>query len=182
VDEVLALGGSGGLAVDVGTGSGAIALALASEGTFDRVVGTDVSLDALAVARSNAHACRDALRVPVTFRHGSLLAPLLGERARVIVSNPPYIAYDEAAALPAAVRDWEPGVALFSGDNGMAATSALVRAAAELLEPGGLLALEVDARRAQLTAELAGADRRYREIGIRLDLAGRERFVVAWRA
>jgi release factor glutamine methyltransferase len=64
----------------------------------------------------------------------------------------------------------------------MAATSALVRAAAELLEPGGLLALEVDARRAQLTAELAGADRRYREIGIRLDLAGRERFVVARRA
>src|SRR6185437_10594353 len=108
VEQVLQLsGGMGGTAVDIGTGSGAIALSLASEGIFDRVVATDVSLDALAVARLNASRLAGALRAPVEFRHGSLLAPITDLRAAVIVSNPPYIAYHEAAELPAGVRDWE---------------------------------------------------------------------------
>ena len=68
-------GEPGGIAVDVGTGSGAIALALANEGRFDRVIGTDVSLDALAVARANATRCAQVLRAPVELRAGSLLGP-----------------------------------------------------------------------------------------------------------
>lgn len=171
----------GGIAVDVGTGSGAIALALAQEGRFERVIATDVSRAALEVARANRDRLALALRSPVELRHGSLLAPLAGVRARAVVSNPPYIAYDEAAALPASVRDWEPPTALFSGDSGMAATARIVRDSAELLEPGGLLALEVDARRASLAAELALADGRYRDVAVRLDLAGRERILLATR-
>jgi release factor glutamine methyltransferase len=170
-----------GVAVDVGTGSGAIALSLASEGSFARVIGTDVSLDALAVARANARRCAPALRAPVELRHGSVLAPVSERGLCAVVSNPPYIAFDEAASLPAVVRDWEPSVALFSGAGGLAVISALVRAAAPALAAGGLLALEVDARRASLVAELAASHGMYDGVGVLLDLTGRERFVVARR-
>ena len=171
----------GGLAVDVGTGSGAIALALASEGRFDRVLATDLSDDALAVARRNAELLAPALRAPVEFRRGSGLAPVRGERARAVVSNPPYIAYDELRALPAGVRDWEPAVALCCSGTGLDVTFGVVRDAADVLEPGGVLALEVDVRRASLVAERVAADRRYADVTVRLDLTGRERFVVARR-
>ena len=183
VDLVLGelAGRPGGTAVDVGTGSGAIALSLAAEGRFERVIGIDISLDALAVARENARHVACALRGPVELRHGSLLGPVRGERVRVVVSNPPYIAYAEAAALPANVRDWEPAVALYSGASGMDATVRLVREAAEVLEPGGLLAMEVDSRRAALAAECVASDGRYTQVRVRLDLSGRERFVLARR-
>ena len=99
----------------------------------------------------------------------------------VVVSNPPYIAYPEAAELPADVRDWEPAIALFSAENGMRATREIVAAVTDGLKPGGLLALEVDARRASLVAERLASDGRYANIGIELDLTGRERFVLATR-
>ncbi|HEX6965815.1 MAG TPA: peptide chain release factor N(5)-glutamine methyltransferase [Gemmatimonadaceae bacterium] len=182
VDAVLEhVGHAGGVAVDIGTGSGAIALSLASEGHFERVIGTDVSLGALSVARRNAERLASVLRCPVEFRSGSLLAPLGGARPSLIVSNPPYIAYGEAPELPPAVRDWEPPIALFSGEEGMAATARIIRDAAEVLESGGLLALEVDSRRASLAAELAMADGRYTRVSVRLDLAGRERILLATR-
>ncbi len=186
VDEVLARleGRDGGTLVDVGTGSGAIAIALACEGRPDRVIATDVSLDALAVAGRNVALLRTALCAHVELRHGSLLAPVqdLGEGAlRAVVSNPPYIAFAEAEQLPPSVRDWEPALALYAGSEGMAAIAAIVREAAPLLERGGLLALEVDARRAGLAAELAASDGRYTDISVRLDLVGRERFVLATR-
>jgi release factor glutamine methyltransferase len=173
--------GGGGVAVDVGTGSGAIALALATEGCFDRVIATDISMGALQVARANVEHLAGALRAPVELRSGSLLAPVRDVRARVLVSNPPYIAHSEAAALPLSVRDWEPPIALFSGEEGMAATAALVRGAPAVLEPGGLLALELDSRRAALAAEIALADGRYRDVSVRLDFAGRERILLARR-
>jgi release factor glutamine methyltransferase len=169
------------VAIDVGTGSGAIALALAAEGNFSRVFGTDVSLDALAVARRNSDVCRPMLRAPVDFVHGSLLAPLLDVRASVVVSNPPYIALGEASQLPASVRDWEPPIALYSGSDGLTATARLVREAADVLTPGGLLAIEVDVRRASLVAELVSRERRFHAIRVELDLTGRERFVLARR-
>jgi len=173
------------LAVDVGTGSGAIALALASEGPFAEVVGTDLSLDALIVAERNARLLRSrgALRARLVLAHGSLLTPLRakGLRAHVVVSNPPYIAFDEARDLPADVRDWEPPVALFSGSQGLDVSTRLVREAADALVSGGLLAMEVDARRASLVAELVAGDSRYCDVGVHLDLTGRERFVLAHR-
>jgi release factor glutamine methyltransferase len=182
VEAVLEMAGDwDGIAVDLGTGSGAIALSLASEARFTRVVATDVSEGALTVARDNAVRLAAALNTPVEFRQGSLLAPLGPERARVIVSNPPYVSHDEAAELPAGVRDWEPPVALFSGGSGMDATAAIIRGAAAHLKPRGLLALEVDARRAALAAELALACGFYEDVSVRLDLAGRERILLARR-
>ena len=171
----------GGVAIDVGTGSGAIALALSAEGRFSRVYGTDISRDALAVAARNAESCKPALRAPVDLLHGSLLGPVLDVRARVVVSNPPYIALGEAPSLPSSVRDWEPAVALFSGTDGMTATARLVREAADVLVPGGLFAIEVDVRRASLAAELVSRDWRFHDIRVELDLTGRERFVLARR-
>jgi len=172
---------AGGIVVDVGTGSGCIALSLASEGSFERVIATDVSADALSVARANAERVVGMLRSPVEFRLGSLLAPLGGERARMVVSNPPYIAAAEAQALPALVRDWEPAIALYSADEGMAHITALGRAAAVVLEPGGWLLLEVDARRAEAAAETVRGNGWYDEVAVHRDLAGRDRFVVARR-
>lgn len=173
--------GGRGTVVDVGTGSGAIALALATEGKFDRVIATDVSLDALAVAERNAAFLRDDLRAPVDFLHGSRLAPVADLRVEAIVSNPPYIAFNELEELPPSVRDWEPPMALVSADQGLAMTRALIREARRVLVSGGLLAFEVDTRRASLVAEALAADGEYRDIAVRLDLTGRERFVLGRR-
>lgn len=174
---------TGGVAIDVGTGSGALALALATEGVvrFDRVYGTDVSLDALRVAHANLRRVQRQLTSPVQLVHGSLLAGLGETRPQVIVANPPYIAFEEAPRLPRSVRDWEPAVALFSPEQGLSVTRQLVTEAVRALAPGGLLALEVDARRAALVAELVSAEQRFATVQVRLDLSGRERFVLARR-
>lgn len=170
-----------GVAIDVGTGSGAIALALATEGAsrFSHVYGTDISRDALAVAERNADSLLARRSSRFELRHGSLLAPLSGVRADLVVSNPPYIALGEASSLPASVRDWEPAVALYGGSDGMAATARLVREAADVLAPGGVLAMEVDMRRASLAAELVSREERFESVRVELDLTGRERFVLA---
>jgi release factor glutamine methyltransferase len=174
-------GDRGGMAVDVGTGSGAIALSLASEGRFAKVIGTDVSLDALAVARANATTMSHRCCAAVDLRHGSLLGPVPETGLAAVVSNPPYISFTEAGELPASVRDWEPAVSLFAADNGMAVIAQLVREAALHLAPLALLALEVDSRRAGLAAALATSNGAYVDVRVLLDLTGRERFVVARR-
>ncbi|WP_411280765.1 peptide chain release factor N(5)-glutamine methyltransferase [Gemmatimonas sp.] len=173
-------GSPGGVAVDIGTGSGAIALSLATEGRFERVIATDLSDDALTVATTNAAqiALAQPTAAPVEFRQGADLAPLRGVLARVIVSNPPYIAYSEAAALPRSVRDWEPTVALFAADHGMARYEAILAGAHELLEPFGWVVFEVDARRAQQIATLA-TTRGYQQVQVVRDLTGRERVLLA---
>jgi release factor glutamine methyltransferase len=177
VDLVLARR-STGVAMDVGTGSGAIAISLAKEGKFERVVATDISQDALEVARINAAAC--GVRIDLNTVGGGEFG-VGGSTIDVVVSNPPYISYAEASELPADVRDWEPAIALFSGKEGMRATAEIVAQAAAALKAGGLLALEVDARRASLAAELVASDGRYENVGVELDLTGRERFVLATR-
>ena len=145
------------------------------------MIATDVSRGALEVAERNAALVRDELRAPVEFLHGSLPAPLAGLRVRALVSNPPYIASSELEELPASVRDWEPPLALLSGDEGLAATRIIVRDAPSVLESGGLLALEVDTRRASLVAEALASNGSYQDVGVHLDLTGRERFVLARR-
>lgn len=170
-----------GVAADVGTGSGAIALALATEMRFARIIATDVSSDALEVARENARRLNNLLLTPVEFRAGNALAPLAGERLDVLVSNPPYIAFEELAALPSSVRDWEPPLALATSHEGLDVTAAIIRQAPDILVPGGLLALEVDVRRASLVADLAERGPGFSDVTVHLDLTGRERFVTAIR-
>ncbi len=173
--------GGKGTVVDVGTGSGAIALALAAEGGFDEVIATDISADALEVARSNLVAIPEEKRARVFFREGDLLAPLGAQLVDTIVSNPPYISPKERDALPQLVREWEPHLALISDEDGMAAIRALVPQAASSLRSGGLFAIEIDARRATLAAEAVSNDGRFADVELRPDLTGRPRFVVARR-
>jgi release factor glutamine methyltransferase len=168
--------------VDIGTGSGAIALSLACEQEFDLVIATDISLDALAVASGNAKSLHKVLKSAVEFRHGSLLAPLAGEKLDAIVCNPPYISFAEIGELPADVRDWEPSLALLCPEDGLAVTRELIRLAPSVLERAGFLALEVDTRRAGTVAEMIAVDGRYSGVEVLLDLTGRERFVFATRA
>ena len=167
---------------DIGTGSGAIALSLAFERPFDRVYATDISLDALQVASANAASLGKVLKSPIEFRHGSLLAPLAGVKLDAVVCNPPYVSFGELAELPSDVRDWEPSIALLSANDGLASTRELVHTAPRFLAKGGLLALEVDIRRAGSVAEMIAVDGRYNEVEVLLDLTGRERFVLARRA
>jgi len=173
----------GGIAVDVGTGSGAIALALASEGELARVVGTDLSADAIAVARHNATRLSSLLRAAVEFRTGDALAPLedLAQSVDLLLCNPPYIAFAELASLPAGVRDWEPPQALVCPDDGLAVTQAVVQGGRRLLRAGGMLAFETDSRRAQRVAQRVRDDGAYEEVRVLHDLTGRERYVLARR-
>ena len=169
--------GSGGVAADVGTGCGCIALALAVEGSFERVIAVERSPEAAALARENAVRVRP--RTPVEIREGDLLAPLAGERYRVIVANPPYLTEAEYERLDPSVRQFEPGEALVSGPDGLAATRALLGGAAALLEPEGMLALEIDERRTEAVRALA---RQYgwARIAIHDDLFGRPRYALAF--
>jgi release factor glutamine methyltransferase len=181
VQEVLdwSRGRQGLHAVDVGTGSGCIALALATEGPFARVVGTDASAEALEVAEENRALA--APGAPVELRHGDLLAPVAGERFDVVVSNPPYVGEEEAAGLDAEVRDWEPRAALFAGPGGLDAYRRLVPAAAEVLRGGGLLALEIGAGQAAAVSRLIEETEFWGPPRVRPDLAGRDRVVLAER-
>ncbi len=173
--------GGTGTVVDVGTGSGAIALALAAESAFTEIVAIDVSPDALKVAQRNLAAIPEDRRARLRFLEGNLLAPLKGHIVEAVVSNPPYISPSEMAELPSTVRDWEPHLALVADDNGMAAIRALVPQAAEVLQAGGLLAMEVDSRRNDVAVAAVVADGRFTDVEPRLDLTGRPRFVVARR-
>jgi release factor glutamine methyltransferase len=180
VDWALKVAGSGGgIAVDVGTGSGAIALSLALEGALERVIATDVSADAIEAAAANLARLGPTLRAPVELRLGSFLAPVLGAGARLLVSNPPYIAAKEMHALPANVRGWEPPLALLSGEDGMAATATIIEGAHQVLAPGGWLVLETDSTRARAAEALVRARDRYTDIAVHPDLTGRDRVLVA---
>lgn len=181
VQEVLdwAAGRTDLRAVDVGTGSGAIALALATEGPFARVVATDVSDGALALACENHQ--RSAPHAPVEFRPGDLLDPLRGEAADVVVSNPPYIGDEEAPSLDAEVRDWEPAQALFAGTGGLDVIRRLVPQAARVLVPGGLLAMEIGERQGAAVCAIIQESNAFGAPRVRPDLAGRDRFVLAER-
>jgi len=182
VDLALALTNRQGTVADVCTGSGAIALALASEGAYTRVVATDVSAEALAVAADNLGTLDPTRQATVEFRRGDLCAPLSGERFGLVVANPPYIADGEAGELPRGVFDWEPHLALFSGPDGIAAIQRLIADVPEVLEAGGVMILETDSRRAAAALALASADARWVDSQLHNDLTGRQRFLVARRS
>jgi release factor glutamine methyltransferase len=155
--------------LDVGTGSGAIALALADEHPGARVVALDLSPDALSLARENVE--RTGLGDRVELRQGDLVDGVRGP-FDLVVSNPPYVRADELSALQPEVRDWEPHVALV-GDG---LTEAIAAGARRILRPGGGLVLEVAENSAQHVAvELRRLG--YDDVGVTLDLAGRDRVV-----
>jgi release factor glutamine methyltransferase len=154
--------------LDVGTGSGAIALAIADEHPGAAVTGVDLSPDALALARENAERAGIAVELAChDLRDGLPAGPW-----DLVVSNPPYVDPDDRDSLQPEVRDWEPAEALFARD----AVGAVARAAVPVLVEGGALVLEVGDGQAEETASLLGA-LGYEDVRTTPDLAGRDRVV-----
>ena len=127
--------------VDVGTGSGAIAVALAHALPFAEITATDISADALAVAKANV--ARNGVADRVRFFKGDLLEAVAGEHFDIVISNPPYVPESDHATLDVEVRDYEPAQALFAGEDGLQIYRRLIPAAFDALVPGGYLALEI---------------------------------------
>jgi release factor glutamine methyltransferase len=165
---------------DLGTGSGAIALALASELPDAEVWATDASADALTVARAN-FAGAGSVAARVRIGEGDWFAALpsaLRGRLRVIVSNPPYVAASEVADLPPEVGRYEPEGALVSGPTGLEAIERIVAEAPAWLEARGSLVVELDPRRADAALRLA-QDAGFAEAYVARDLTDRPRVLVA---
>jgi release factor glutamine methyltransferase len=167
----------GGRVADIGTGSGCLALSLASEGAFSHVIAVEASADALGLAEEN----RRLTGVPVGLLRGDLCAPLQRGAFDALVSNPPYLSSGEYEVVDASVRLWEPKAALVSGSDGLEATNRLLHDARDVLRPGGWLALEVDAGRAEECARRATA-LGWSDVVIQRDLFGRERYLLARRS
>lgn len=176
VDLVLERCASGRIA-DIGTGSGCLALALADEGSFARVVGVDRSREALNLARENI----ELTSLSVSLVCGDLTSAFGGSSLDAVVSNPPYLASGEYESLDPSVRAWEPAAALVSGEDGLAATCRLLADAHRVVRAGGWIALEVDASRAGETAGCARASG-WEAVAIHEDLYGRERYLLARRS
>ena len=127
--------------VDVGTGSGAIAVALAHNMTQAQITALDISAPALEIARENAG--RNGVSGRIRFLESDLLASVADERFEMVVSNPPYVATVDRESLSVEVREHEPALALFAGTDGLDVYRRLIPAAFAVLEPGGFLALEI---------------------------------------
>lgn len=176
IDEAITQWGEA-LVADICTGSGCIALSIAHERTAARVWATDVSPEAVAVAREN----RERLGMEsVEVFEGDLLAALpasLAGRIDVIVSNPPYIPSADVPDLPPEVAGFEPHLALDGGPDGLVVYRRLLDEARAWLRPGGALVVELDERRVSAAAE--EAVQWYQSVRAVRDLAGRDRIVTA---
>jgi release factor glutamine methyltransferase len=172
-----------GVVVDLGTGSGAIALSVAAERPVVEVWATDVSDDALAVAGANLAGLGGHAAARVRLARGAWWGALpeeLRERIDVVISNPPYISSGEMGGIDDSVVAWEPRAALESGESGMEAIGEILTGAPAWLAPRGVAVVEIaphQAARAATIARAAGFD----SVEVRPDLSGRDRALVARR-
>jgi release factor glutamine methyltransferase len=173
---------------DVGTGSGCLAVVLAHELPHAEVFATDVSAAAIEIARRNAarHAVSDRIHFLQTNLLDALSSSSLAPRPSplffdLIVSNPPYVALNEASTLPREVREHEPGAALFGGPTGIEIYGELIKQSAALLRPGGNLAVELGHGAADRVRAILAAQPGWANACITNDLAGIPRVLAAER-
>ena len=165
--------------VDVGTGSGAIAVALAAMLPNANITATDISAAALGVARENAE--RNSVAGRIRFLEGEWLGPVANEQFEIVVSNPPYVPDSDRATLDVEVREHEPALALFAGVDGLAAYRALIPAAYGVLVAGGWIALEIGFGQEAAIRELL-VESGFREIEFTTDLQGIKRVACGRRS
>ena len=166
--------------IDIGTGSGAIAISLAVNRPEWELLATDLSADALNVAEKNAvaHNCADRLN----FSQGNLFQPLEAlpnPRFDWIVSNPPYVSAIEYPRLPPDVRDHEPETALLAGANGLDVIAGILEGAPRFLKPGGRVGLEIGHNHSQDVRDMVQSDSAYSDCQVIKDYSGVERVVIA---
>ncbi|WP_100009877.1 peptide chain release factor N(5)-glutamine methyltransferase [Lentibacillus sediminis] len=163
--------------VDVGTGSGVIAVTLALELPEATVYAMDISAEALEVAAANA----ERLGANVTFLQGDFLQPLIDEQIHpdIIVSNPPYISREEEADLSVTVKNFDPELALFAEENGLAAYRKIIRQSADLLQPGSRMALEIGYQQGDAVKDLVAEAYPVSITEIIKDINGKDRIVSA---
>ena len=159
--------------IDLGSGSGALALAIATEATNSRVIAVEKSDDALVWLKKNVEAIVEDLRIV----HSDVKDALPGIKCDVVVANPPYV--EDESDLPKDVVNHEPAIALFGGKDGMDAPREFIAAASRLLKPGGLLAIEHNEKQGELIASALSMD--FQEIQLHNDLVGRPRWTSAIR-
>jgi release factor glutamine methyltransferase len=164
--------------LDVGTGSGAIAVALAHKLPSAQVTATDLSLAALTVAGENAE--RNGVAELVRLLQGDLLASVAGEQFEFVVSNPPYVAARDRESLSVEVRNFEPEQALFAGTDGLDIYRCLSPSAHEALVPGGFVLFEIGYGQADAITEILRASG-FADIQFTNDLQGIERVISARR-
>jgi release factor glutamine methyltransferase len=160
--------------VDVGTGSGCIAIALATELTNAKLYATDISESALEVARTNA--VRHQVSERIDFRQTDLLQGLESLQFDLVLSNPPYVGESEADQVQLEVRKFEPKTAVFAGSTGLEVIERLIPQAAAVLKPGGSLIMEISGTIADGVRELL---RDWKQVKLRNDLQGISRVVMA---
>lgn len=167
--------------LDLGTGSGILAVCMAKELPTWEVWATDSSPDGLEVARMNAekHGVGDQIR----FRQGDFFQPVTGEGIlfHMILSNPPYVGEGEYGSLAPEVREYEPRIALAAGKEGMAFITRILHDAPDFLCPGGLLLVEMAPGQTEPAMQIAEETHCYGEIGRVRDYSGRHRVVCAKR-
>ena len=170
VETILKLNPGQGVLIDIGTGSGAIAITLALE-LRRRVIATDLSFEALEVAKSNAL----RLGATVDFLEADLFKCFADGGADIVISNPPYVALSDRESLQREVRDWEPSLALYGGLSGTCIYERLIPEAWRVLKPGGILALELGAGQSEAVSALVTG---WRNLRLFPDLAGIPRVLV----
>ncbi len=177
--EMLKAGKERPAVLDLGTGCGAIAVVISKEFPRALVWATDISPDALEVAKMNAH--RHGVKERLVFRCGDLCDALdeSAPRFDLIVSNPPYVAHEELACLPPEIREHEPTIALDGGRNGLAVIERIIQEAPLHLTKEGWLALEMDPRQCDRALELLEAKGKYKGWEKVKDYQGRFRVLVA---
>lgn len=163
--------------LDIGTGSGAIGIALASELKEARIWATDISQEAIEVAMRNAR--NNGVDSRISFRLGNLFEPVSAEKFDCIVSNPPYISEDEFPYLSLDIRGFEPKLALVAGREGTSFHEIIIREGVSYLKEGGWLFMEIGAGQMGRVEDIFRESGLYDDIGFRVDYAGIERVAMA---
>ncbi len=163
--------------VDIGTGSGVIAITLALQLQNVRVYGTDISAEALRVAKQNGK----QLEATIQFRQGDFLKPLMDEGIKVdwVISNPPYIAWEEEMTLQDTVKNFDPSLALFAKENGLYAYQQIIRDLPHVLNHGGKVAFEIGETQGEAVQSLLKQTLSTSTITIKQDINQKDRMVIA---